>query len=111
VTVIRLLDDTKCYLHAVIDNFSRGIMSWRLAKRLDPVTTCEVLKEAGTHLGLTPTVIADSGVENVNAGVDQLVADGVVRRVLAQVEVCFSNSMIVSARCCPSRRVRGAERR
>jgi len=40
------------------------------------------------------TVVADSGVENVNAGVDQLMDDGVIRRVLAQVEVSFSNSMI-----------------
>jgi len=94
VTVIRLLDDTKCYLHAVIDNFSRRILSWRLAKRLDPVTTCKILKESGENLGLTPTVIADSGVENVNAGVDQLMDEGVIRRVLAQVEVSFSNSMI-----------------
>ena len=94
VTVIRLLDDTKCYLHAVIDNFSRRILSWRLAQRLDPLTTCEILKEAGKNLHLTPTVVADSGVENVNTGVDQLMADGVIRRVLAQVEVSFSNSMI-----------------
>ena len=76
------------------DNFSRRILSWRLAERLDPNTTCEILKEAGKNLGLTPTVIADSGVENVNAGVDQLMADGVVHRVLAPVEVSFSNSMI-----------------
>jgi len=89
VTVIRLLDDTKCYLHAVIDNFSRRILSWRLARRLTPATTCEILKEAGKNLDQTPTVVADSGVENVNAGVDQLMADGVVRRVLAQVEVSF----------------------
>jgi transposase InsO family protein len=94
VTVIRLLDDTKAYLHAVIDNFSRRILSWRLAERLDPSTTCEILTEAGKNLGLTPKVVADSGVENVNAGVDQLMADGVVHRVLAQVEVSFSNSMI-----------------
>ena len=94
VTVIRLLDDTKCYLHAVIDNFSRRILSWRLARRLTPATTCEILKEAGKNLDQTPTVVADSGVENVNAGVDQLTADGIVRRVLAQVEVSFSNSMI-----------------
>jgi len=33
-------------------------------------------------------------VENVNTGIDQLIADGIVRRVLAQVEVSFSNSMI-----------------
>jgi len=94
VTVIRLLDDTKCYLHAVIDDFSRRILSWRLARRLDPVTTCEILKEAGNSLRRTPTVVADSGVENVNTGVEQLISDGVVRRVLAQVEVSFSNSMI-----------------
>jgi putative transposase len=94
VTVIRLVDDTKCYLHAVIDNFSRRILSWRLARRLTPATTCEILKEAGKNLDRAPTVVADSGVENVNAGVDQLMADGVVRRVLAQVEVSFSNSMI-----------------
>ena len=94
VTVIRLLDDTKAYLHAVIDNFSRRILAWRLAERLDPNTTCEILKEAGKNLDRTPTVVADSGVENVNADVDQLMADGLVHRVLAQVEVSFSNSMI-----------------
>ena len=94
VTVIRLLDDTKCYLHAVIDNFSRRILAWRLARRLDPITTCEILREAGKNLQRTPTVVADSGVENVNASVDQLMDDGVIRRVLAQVEVSFSNSMI-----------------
>ena len=94
LTVIRLLDDTKCYLHAVIDNFSRRILSWRLAKRLAPTTTCEILTEAAKNLELTPTVVADSGVENVNGQVDQLMADGLLRRVLAQVEVSFSNSMI-----------------
>ena len=94
VTVIRLLDDTKAYLHAVIDNLSRRILSWRLSERLDPTTTCEILKEAARNLDQTPTVVADSGVENVNAGVDQLIADDVVRRVLAHVEVSFSNSMI-----------------
>jgi transposase InsO family protein len=94
VTVIRLLDHTKCYLHAVIDNFCGRILAWRLARRLDPITTCEILREAGKNLQRTPTVVADSGVENVNARVDQLMDDGVVRRVLAQMEVRFSNSMI-----------------
>jgi len=39
-------------------------------------------------------MITLSAAENVNAGVDQLMADGFVHRVLAQVEVRFSNSMI-----------------
>ena len=94
VTVIKLLDGTKAYLHAVIDNFSHRILSWRLAEGLEPSTTCEILTEAGKNLDLRPTVVADSGVENVNGQVDQLIADGLLHRVLAQVEVSFSNSMI-----------------
>jgi transposase InsO family protein len=41
-----------------------------------------------------PTVVADSGVENVNEQVDRLVETGVLNRILALVEVGFSNSMI-----------------
>lgn len=40
------------------------------------------------------SVLADSGVENVNSDVDRLVASGAFRRLLAQVEIRFSNSMI-----------------
>ena len=94
VTVIRLITGVKVYLHAVIDNFSRRILAWRLAERLDPTTTCEVLVEAGKAIGCVPTVVADSGVENVNGQVDELVNTGVLRRLLALVEVAFSNSMI-----------------
>ena len=31
-TVIRLLDGSRAYLHAVIDNFSRRILAWRVAE-------------------------------------------------------------------------------
>jgi transposase InsO family protein len=94
VTVIRLLTGVKVYLHAVIDNFSRRILAWRVADRLDPTTTCAVLLEAAKDLGGVPTVVADSGSENVNGDVDALVQTGILRRVLALVEVAFSNSMI-----------------
>jgi transposase InsO family protein len=94
VTVIKLLDGTKAYLHAVIDNFSRRILAWRLEQRLSPTTTCEILREAAKNLDMTPTVVTDSGVENVNGQVDDLVDRGLIHRILAQVEVSFSNSMI-----------------
>src|ERR1700716_3522797 len=42
----------------------------------------------------TPVVLADAGVENVNAQVDALIATGVLRRMLALTELKFSNSMI-----------------
>jgi putative transposase len=100
VTIIKLVDGTKTYLHAVIDNFSRRILAWKLAARLEPVTTCQVLAQAAKELCPTldpanpTTVMADSGVENVNAEVDDLLGLHHLRLLLAQVEVAYSNSLI-----------------
>lgn len=96
-TIIKLLDGTRCYLHAVIDNFSRRILSWKLAERFDPASTVAVLLDAGQGRELRsgpPMVLADSGVENRNQQVDELVRSGLLRRVLAMTELRFSNSMI-----------------
>jgi transposase InsO family protein len=96
-TVIRLLDGTRAYLHAVIDNFSRRISAWRVAETFAPVNSVAVLVDASlaaTPSETTPVVLADAGVENVNAQVDDLIATGVLRRVLAFTELKFSNSMI-----------------
>ena len=53
----------------------------------------EAAVELSNHAGET-TVIADSGSENVNGAVDNLLNDEDLTRVLAQVEITFSNSMI-----------------
>ena len=45
-TVIRLLDGTRAYLHAVIDNFSRRILAWRVADTFAPVNSVSVLLDA-----------------------------------------------------------------
>jgi transposase InsO family protein len=96
VTVLKLLDGTRAYLHAVIDNYSRKILAWTLGTRLEPTATCQVLLAAGKHLVSAgrPLVYADSGVENVNGAVDATLLSACLDRVLAQVEVGFSNSMI-----------------
>jgi putative transposase len=96
-TVIRLLDGSRAYLHAVIDNFSRRILAWRVAETFAPANSVAVLVEAGRHATpseTTPVVLADAGVENVNAQVDELITTGVLRRVLAFTELKFSNSLI-----------------
>jgi putative transposase len=96
-TVIRLIDGTRAYLHAVIDNFSRRILAWRIAEMFAPANSVAVLVEAGRGAApseRTPVVLADAGVENVNADVDELITAGVLRRVLAFTELKFSNSMI-----------------
>lgn len=69
-TVIRLLDGTRAYLHAVIDNFSRRILtSRRVGESFAPVNSVIVLVDtsgAATPSETTPVVLADSGVESVN---------------------------------------------
>ena len=84
-TVIRLLDGTRAYLHAVIDNFSRRILAWRVADTFGPVNSVAVLLDASrgaTPSDTAPVVLADAGVENVNAQVDELIDAGVLRRLL-----------------------------
>jgi len=96
-TDIRLLDGTRAYLHAVIDNFSRRILAWRVADTFAPINTVTVLLDASrvaTPSDTTPVVLADAGVENLNAQVDALINTGVLRRLLAFTELKFSNSMI-----------------
>jgi len=97
VTIIRLLDGTRAYLHAVIDNYSRRILSWTLEERLGSGGTCRILREAVVELNECPDhaiVLADAGSENVNGDVDILLDGEEWTRVLAQVDVTFSNSMI-----------------
>jgi hypothetical protein len=52
-TFIRLLDGTCAYLQAVIDNFSRRILAWRVADTVAPVNSVFVIIEAS--LGATPS--------------------------------------------------------
>ena len=96
-TVIRLLDGSRVYLQAVIDNFSRRILSWKLSPTFNPLATVEILLTAakGSN-GDKPVLLVDGGVENFNGAVDELITSGLLRRVLAQTEVTFSNSLIES---------------
>jgi hypothetical protein len=98
VTVIRLLDNTKVIVQAVLDNFSRKILSWRVSPRLESWRTGEFIKQAAFELrkvGARGTsLLADSGVENVNADVEEALKSTGIGLVLAQIEVSYSNSMV-----------------
>jgi putative transposase len=96
---VRLLDGTKVWLHAVIDNFSRKVLAWRVANRFEIANTVEVLEDAvqsAVTRDRQPELMADGGVENYNEKVDHLEEQGMLRRVRALVDVRFSNSMIES---------------
>jgi len=96
-TLIHLLDGSRAYLHAVIDNFSRRILSWKVSETFDPSITAELLLNASKDLlNQQPTLLADGGVENFNGAVDELVGSGLLRRLLAQTDISYSNSLIES---------------
>ena len=96
-TIIRLLDGTRAYLHAIIDNFSRRILAWKVCATFDPSITAELLLTAANELiDEKPTLLVDGGVENFNSAVDELVDAGVLKRLLAQTDISFSNSLIES---------------
>jgi transposase InsO family protein len=96
-TLIRLLDGNKAYLHAIIDNFSRRVLAWRVNDSFIPAVTAELLMEAGREIeDARPQVLVDGGIENYNSAVDQLVDSGLLKRILAQTEIRYSNSLIES---------------
>jgi len=82
---------------AVIDNFSRRILSWKLSPTFNPLATVEILLTAAKGVGSDkPLLLVDGGVENFNGAVDELITSGLLSRVPAQTEVTFSNSLIES---------------
>jgi len=96
-TIVKLLDGTKAYIHGVIDNHSRRILSCHVSDHFDIQSTIKVLVDA-TRGSLSPDIchsfICDSGVENINDSVDELLRKGVLKRILAYVEIDLSNSLI-----------------
>ena len=97
ITVIRLLNGSRVYLQAVIDNFSRRILAWKASETFDPTATARLLIDASKRLlDEKPTLLADGGVENFNSAVDELIESGLLKRLLAMTEITYSNSMIES---------------
>ncbi|MDB4680133.1 DDE-type integrase/transposase/recombinase [Planctomycetaceae bacterium] len=96
-SLIRLVNGSRAYLHAVIDNYSRRILAWRVLDHFEPGVTAQLFLDASkSTVSGTPTVLVDGGSENYNAAVDEVVESGLLKRVLAQTEIVFSNSLIES---------------
>jgi transposase InsO family protein len=67
-TLIRLLDGSRVYVRAVIDNFSRRIMAWNISASFDPESTAKLLLNAAQSMNPpgVPSVMTDGGGENFN---------------------------------------------
>lgn len=67
-----------------------------IAVLMDPARNAAANMDVGART--TPMLTLHGGVENFNAGVDGLIVNGTLRRVLAPTEVSFSNSLIEAFR-------------
>jgi putative transposase len=88
-------------MHAIIDNFSRRILAWCVDPTFDTDATAKLIVEAAKGIkapaeNAPPQVYMDSGVENINTDVAALIEANTIQRVLAQVDIHFSNGMIES---------------
>jgi transposase InsO family protein len=98
VTTLKLLDGSRAYIHAVIDNFSRKILAYEVTAGLSTGATESVLRYALSLVPFSwgssiPTALSDSGVENIGP-LGRLAEQGLLEHLLAQIDVDFSNSMI-----------------
>ena len=100
VTVVRLVNGSKAYIQAIIDNYSRRILAYRVSEKLEPASSAELLVkayESRSEVGdqVDPqAVMVDGGIENFHSAVMKLVEEGLLALILAQTAVLFSNSMI-----------------
>jgi len=96
VSVMKLLDGTRAYIQAIIDNFSRFIVAWKISTSISGLSTKQLLEHAlkKTDVLSTIDVLADGGPENINNEVYQLQDYLKIKLTIAQIEIDFSNSMI-----------------
>jgi putative transposase len=55
-SVLRLLDGSRIYLHAIIDNFSRRILAWQVNSYFDTHVTSQLIQQAAKGIGIVPQV-------------------------------------------------------
>lgn len=107
ITEFVTADGMKSYIYFVVDNFSRYIISWRVAERVCAKIRLETFVETIELAGLQPIVdttaevvstelIVDGGTENNNHKVETFIEKYPVSKVIALKDILKSNSMVES---------------
>ena len=102
VTIMKLLNNIKAYIYLVIENKSRFILAYRISTELSAKLRMESLKEAYEKYILPSgkpdktLLLVDGGTENNNDTVEEYLKKEAVsiEKIVAQVDIEFSNSMI-----------------
>ena len=100
LTIFKTVDNIKVYIYIVMDNFSRKILSYRASLSYSAKLAFECLKDAyETHILPTQPefdveLMVDGGSEVNNSTVDSYIKTVSVKKIIAQHDVSFSNSMV-----------------
>jgi len=100
MSIIRLLDGTKIYIQSIIDNYSRLILSHHTSLNYGGLKTKNLIESAvlfsqeNSAQNNSTQLLVDSGVENLNSNVDQVLSKHQIERKIAQIDIRQSNSMI-----------------
>lgn len=101
VTVYRLQNGTKVYLHVIRDNFSKAILGCKAAANCCSQSSKEILEEVLLKYNLLHTkgtLITDDGSENKGALQDFITKPGMLwKKLIAQLDIIQSNSMAEAA--------------
>jgi hypothetical protein len=101
-TVFRTADNKKSYIYLVQDNFSRAILSYRIADTCQAQFTFENLTEVVQNYliprGISSTLLlTDDGSENAGPVKELIAGFPSLTHLIAQRDIHFSNSMIEAA--------------
>lgn len=94
-----LANRKKCYIQAIVDNYSRYVLAWQVLESFDGSKTGALIKTALEKIGRPPAkgrprLIVDGGAENKGRTVDSIEAAGRVPKEVARFEITFSNSIV-----------------
>lgn len=93
-SIIKLKNGNKVYLQAVIDNYSRAIISYKITDNINAVNTTKLIKKCYKEIQDSNSLMMDPGTENRNEQVSQYLFSKNIKRIIARMDISFSNSMI-----------------
>lgn len=101
VTQVKIANGKKVYVQVIYDNYSRFVLAWSVCMDISALNTVELIrlaKERAVALGKMnhPTLMSDGGSENNNHEVLNFITTKSIKRMIARVDIHFSNSMVES---------------
>jgi putative transposase len=101
ITIFRTINGIKHYIYVIRDNFSRAILTCKVATEYNSELARQTLEEVLQKFGLMDkegTLVTDAGIENKGKLDEWLNKPGLLwKKLIAQLDIIQSNSMVEAA--------------